>query len=159
MAVIRPSGIISEIRGSIGDTVFSRGQGGPYARFRGISDKERTGLQDATRDTLIYLAQAWSGTLDEAERQAWIEHAKTWPQANRWGDMTLTSGYTRFIKTNFYRCAETSEIPYLTPPPVGSRPAACISATAYESSQHILLTLPPAGLENPLTPLRVWLYC
>jgi uncharacterized protein (DUF2461 family) len=110
MAVIKAGALISDIRGKVGTNVFSRCQGGLIIRDVGCWVQPDNELQQAVRDTIEALSQAWSSTLTDAERSAWKAYARTNPRPNRWGTLSLTNGYAAFIRHNFYSYLDTESL-------------------------------------------------
>ena len=118
MALIKPGSIVADIRGSVGDETYSRNQGGLFVRARAAPANPNTPAQQACRAVITALSQFWSGTLTDQQRSNWRQYAHQHPRANRFGDRTLTNGYTRFIRINFHRSRNDLVVPYVEPPPV-----------------------------------------
>jgi len=127
MAVIKTGSIVADIRGKIGDEVYTRGQGGAAVRSIGTWAQPDTDLQLAVRAIMVTLSGAWSSTLSEDQREQWRAYAHANPRPNRWGTLTQTSGYLAFVRHNFHAYREASTIifpdaptaPPLYPPNIG----------------------------------------
>jgi len=152
MAVVQTGPLIADARGSVGDVVFTRTQGGITVRSRITPTNPDTAPQQAVRDTLKAVAAAWSADLTEAQRTAWSSYAHAYPRPNRWGAKTLTNGYTQFIRHNVYRYRETSAIQFPSAP---ATPPLHIPMFSFRASRlgSILVTGTPTpdctGLYNP----------
>lgn len=121
MAVILPGPLAADVRGKLGDIVFTRGQGGAAVRTIGSWVQPDTAAQLATREALAALAVAWSSALSEDQRHRWRTYARANPRPNRWGDLTITNGYCAFIRHNFHAYLATLEIQFPscpTAPPI-----------------------------------------
>lgn len=132
MAVVQLGSIVQDIRGSVGEETYSRGQGGIIVRKRTGPGGVPNANQIAITDTMTDLSAAWSDTLTQQDRETWRTYAKQFPRANRWGKKNLRNGYTRFIATNFNRYVQTQTIATATAPvsPPLNLPAMILTATA-----------------------------
>jgi hypothetical protein len=92
--------MVTEIRGSIGGTVFARNRGGAYARARTVGVNPSTTRQTSVRSLLADLAQYWSNTLTAAQRSAWNLYAANVPLINSLGEARNVSGQNMFVRTN-----------------------------------------------------------
>lgn len=119
MAVIKTSSIVSDIRGSVADVTYSRNRGGNYVKLRKGPALENSNDQLACQAAYKAVAQAWSGTLTEAQRQSWRDYAHAWPRRDRWGVRRLHGGFQRFFQANFTRRRLDVEIPFLEAPAAG----------------------------------------
>lgn len=146
MAVFVTGGLIADIRGSLGDTTFLRTQGGLTARDRATPANPQTDPQTAVRDALTAVSAAWGTLLTETQRTAWRSYAHQHPRPNRWGQRTLTNGYTRFIALNMHRYRDLSAVAFEDPPQRGPMriPTFVIRASRFGS-------LVTAEVTNPLT--------
>lgn len=98
-ALILLGGGVSDIRGSIGGTVFSKNRYGSYARNRTIPVDPSTTAQQKIRSTMGQVRNAWFNVLTSAQRAAWAVYATNVTMVNRLGqDITLT-GYNQFVRT------------------------------------------------------------
>lgn len=92
MAQIKLGPIVSEIRGLLGGTIFSRNGTGAYAKQFTKPTNPMTPAQQAIRALLTTVSARWSANLSEAEREAWIEAAPTFPLINKVGEVYFLSG-------------------------------------------------------------------
>lgn len=90
---------ISDARGSIGGTVFSRNRGGAYIRQRTTPVNPNTSRQAAIRATFGTVQSSWRG-LTEAQRESWRSNAVNFPVKNRLGETITLQGNILFQKCN-----------------------------------------------------------
>jgi hypothetical protein len=100
MALIRTGGLISDIRGSIGGTVFARNRGGAYARNRTAPLNPQTSAQVRARSALATFAQRWATVLTQAQRDAWDLYAENVPLPNSLGESRNVSGIAMYNRAN-----------------------------------------------------------
>jgi hypothetical protein len=98
VATIKLGAIASDIRGSIGGTVFSRNGGGAYAKARTKGTDPNTALQQVMRGIMSGMIGAWAA-LTAAVRADWAVYARQVPFINRLGDAINLSGYNMFVRT------------------------------------------------------------
>jgi hypothetical protein len=67
--------LIGTVNGSVGDTVFTRNQYGPYSRARTTPTNPNTALQASVRRRWAQVIFRWQRQLSDAQRQAWREYA------------------------------------------------------------------------------------
>jgi hypothetical protein len=100
MGVIKLGGGVTDIRGSIGGTVFSRGPAGAYARQRVKAVNPATTRQNVVRSRVSALSQYWSGSLTTAQRADWNAYASATSFLNKVGDAIFISGLACFMRLN-----------------------------------------------------------
>ena len=98
MASIKLGAIASDIRGSIGGTVFSRNGGGAYAKQRVCPTNPNTAGQGIVRAIMSSMYAAWA-LLTAAIRGDWALYATNVTLPNRLGDQINLSGYNMFTRT------------------------------------------------------------
>jgi len=98
MASIKLGAIASDIRGSIGGTVFSRNGGGAYAKQRVCPTNPNTAGQQLMRSVMSSMIAAWAA-LSAAVRSAWAVYATNVTLPNRLGDQINLSGYNMYTRT------------------------------------------------------------
>lgn len=98
MATIKLGSIASDIRGSIGGTVFSRNGGGAYAKQRTKGTDPRTSLQQHVRSIMSGMIGYWAA-LTQSVRDDWAVYARQVPFINRLGDAINLSGYNMYCRT------------------------------------------------------------
>lgn len=98
MASIKLGPAISDIRGSIGGTVFSRNGGGAYAKQRTKGTNPNTSGQQVMRSIMAAMFTMWSA-LSAAVRTNWATYATNVTMVNRLGDAINISGYNMYART------------------------------------------------------------
>ena len=98
-ALILFGGGVSEMRGSIGGTTFSRNSSGAYARNRTKPVNPRTSKQSYVRSLFAYIAQLWR-TLTKDQRNTWISYAPNLSRVNKLGQTVPLTGSQLFQKVN-----------------------------------------------------------
>jgi len=102
MAIVIPSGLISEIRGKVGGSIFQRSKAGIILRKNTIPVNKRSNLQNTARSISANVLQAWFG-LSNAQRIIWDRFKQYLPvQQKNFNTLFLTAQQT-FIKFNSYR--------------------------------------------------------
>ena len=98
-ALILFGGGVSDLRGSIGGTVFSRNSSGAYARNRTKPVNPNTTKQSTVRAFFAAISQTWR-TLSEANRLTWNSLAPTFARLNRLGQSVPLTGFQLYQKCN-----------------------------------------------------------
>jgi len=99
MARIEYSGIVSQIRGKIAGTVFSKFQGGFSAYRKGSPRKQGSHAQQLVRNYFYSFASAWKD-LSESQRNNWRFVAANTPLYDRIGILRPINGFAYFVKFN-----------------------------------------------------------
>lgn len=102
MALVKFAPLISEVRGAVGQVVFSRNTYSAYVRDRVIPANPNTVAQQTARAFVTTVSQGWSA-LTEPQRIEWRERAIDFSRKNIFGDETKLSGYNLFCKLNVNR--------------------------------------------------------
>jgi len=100
MALIKPGIAIADIRGSVGGTTFARNRGGLYARNRTAPLNPASARQNVVRSNLAGLANIWSLTLTQAQRDGWDQYAEQVPLPNAFGEDRFVSGINMYVRAN-----------------------------------------------------------
>lgn len=100
MALVKLGGLVAEIRGSIGGTVFARNRGGAYIRNRSIPLNPQSVRQVEVRSLLSDFSQRWAVVLTQAQRDAWDLYADNVPLVNALGESRNVSGINMFVRSN-----------------------------------------------------------
>lgn len=98
-AKFTPGAIVSEVRGKIAATVFSRNRGGAVIRNRIKPINRRSIGQSTRRQALGSLASAWRG-LTQAQRDSWNTAAPNFPIQDSLGQTIYLSGEQMYIRFN-----------------------------------------------------------
>ena len=98
--LVKWGGGITDGRGSIGGTTFSRNRYGGYARARTKPVNPNSTRQAAIRSIISSVSQNWSSLLTEAQRLAWGVFAANVPAKNKLGEVINLSGFNQYVKSN-----------------------------------------------------------
>lgn len=158
MAVLRLGSIVADIRGSVGDETFGRNQGGLYVRARTTPANPNTQDQQDCRATITALSQRWSGTLTEQQRTTWREYAHQHPQPDRFGQLHLVNGYTRYIQINFHRYRIDTEFAFDDAPFDPPLHPATFTFTAEATTDTITISLAFPEYGGGIQNLQVYAY-
>lgn len=100
MALIKLGGGVTDIRGSIGGTVFSRNRFGAIARARTKPVDPSTSLQTAIRALMGQVRDAYFNTLTAAQKDEWESYAANVEMQNRLGETVNLTGYNMYCRSN-----------------------------------------------------------
>ena len=95
--------LLTQQSGSVGETVFSRNQHGPYTRDRSVPSDPATAQQLAVRAALSQCVTAWKTTLTGTERRAWDDFAHAVRVRTALGRRTNAGGLGMYIRANVPR--------------------------------------------------------
>jgi len=98
-AKFTPGAIISEIRGKIAATVFTKNKAGASIRNRVTPINRRSVGQTEQRQSLASLSAQWRG-LTEAQRLSWNNSGASFPQTDNLGQTIFLTGAQLFIRCN-----------------------------------------------------------
>ena len=91
--------IVSEGRGSIGGTTFSRNRGGAYSRNRTIPTDPATAAQIAQRARFATISASWA-TLTDAQRNTWQQAVSEYVYTDVFGKAHVYSPFVLFQQCN-----------------------------------------------------------
>lgn len=100
MALVKYGPVVSDVRGSIGGTVFSRSRAGAFARIRTKPVFTPTAERDRYQSIMAWVYGYWHDTLTNAQRIAWNTLGDNTDFTNALGDTYHPSGYNLFLRTN-----------------------------------------------------------
>lgn len=98
-AIIKFGHLISDARGKLNGTVFSRNTYGAYMRAKVTPVNPQTSFQAAVRNRLSDASQAWRG-ITEDERTGWNAIAVQFTRSNIFGDNVPLTGFNLFVRLN-----------------------------------------------------------
>lgn len=146
MAILKLGELVSGIRGTIGGTVYSANQAGPYAKRWAKGTNPHTTPQSVIRSTLSSHSAYWQA-LDQADRDLWDAYAALPAQEliNSLGEVYYASGFNWFCRNSSFRLAAGQT--RRTQPPTDSRPTAptidaFTAQTPITTSADMLITHP-----------------
>ncbi len=109
MARIQYSGLIDNIRGSIGGTTFQNNKYGYTVKRKPNMVNPNTSLQQRSKNILSEVSRAWRD-LSSAERTAYNTFASTYPQYSKYNPTSVLSGYAVFLKYNTLRVLRSNPV-------------------------------------------------
>jgi hypothetical protein len=139
--LVKFGGGITDMRGSIGGTVFSRNKSGAIARQRTTPINPRTALQSAARAILSFISQLWRSGPSAAQKEGWDTFAKNVEASNKLGETIRNTAANQFTKSNtVFRNAGIPEI--LDAPVIFTLPGAdpTFAIVASEATQELAIT-------------------
>lgn len=98
--LVQYGGGILDARGSIGGQTASRNRSGNYLRARTTPVNPRSSKQNKVRSVVQFLAQYWSNTLTQLQRDGWEVYAAAITRANKLGSQIKLTGFNHFIRSN-----------------------------------------------------------
>lgn len=99
MAKIKFSAFLTDMRGKVNGTVFSKNRSGAYARTKVSPINPQTVRQSAVRSQLTALAQAFR-SLTAAQIAAWNSAVSNFTGTNVFGDTVKPSGINLYCRLN-----------------------------------------------------------
>lgn len=102
MAKIIPSGLISEITGKVGGSVFQRSQSGIILRSFTSPINKNSNLQNISRAISSTVLNAWL-SLTDSQRLLWQQFIQYMPAKQKHNKFLFLSAQQVFIKFNSYR--------------------------------------------------------
>ena len=103
MALVQYGGGVLGVRGSVGGQVHSRNRFGNYIRARTTPVNPQSSRQNKIRACIQSLAQYWSSTLTQLQRDAWEVYADAIVRQNKLGGQIKLTGFNHFIRSNSIR--------------------------------------------------------
>lgn len=142
MALIRFGNGVTEMRGSIAGTTFSRARGGAIARSRTSPINPNTLAQAAVRTRFADVVAAWSGIAGKPTVDEWNTFAQGVELLNRLGEAYTPSGRQMFLAVNLARQSAGLAISVALPSSTNQpEPPSQITEITAESTGGILGTL------------------
>lgn len=102
MAKVNFGAGITDMRGKIGGTAFSRNKSGAYARAKVTGTNPSTVYQTTVRTLFNNVATAWR-TLTDVQRQTFIDQAPSYSHVDVFGNTIQYSGQQLFMHLNVQR--------------------------------------------------------
>jgi len=99
MAKFTPGAAVSEIRGKIAASVFTKNAAGAAIRNRVTPINARTTKQTQARQRLAALSASWRG-LTQAQRDGWNAAAPNFPQQDNLANTITLTGAQLYIRSN-----------------------------------------------------------
>jgi len=96
---IRPTALISGLKGKLGGTVFQMNASRIYARTNARKNNPNSVNWMIQKGYFSNTSQAWKG-LTDAQRASWKAVVASWPSYDKYGEPRTPSGYEIFCKVN-----------------------------------------------------------
>lgn len=148
MALIQVGAGVTDIRGSIGGTTYSRSAAGLIARARRKGVNPNTPAQTSARARVSLLAEAWNSTLTAQQRADWRDYAAGTPGTNKLGQTITLSGLNMFIAVNAIRRECALALVAAAPLELGMAVSTPLVFTASAATQQITLADPVSGWDK-----------
>jgi len=97
MAIVKGPALSIDASGNLGNICYAKWRGLQIARAAWSGTPTPTQLQTDQKDIVVTACAAWSGTLNEAERQSWRAAAADQIRTTRVNTTYIPSGYQYFI--------------------------------------------------------------
>jgi len=144
MALVQYGGGILDARGSIGGQVHSRNRFGNYIRARTTPINPNSDRQNDIRVAIQSLAQQWSNTLTQAQRDAWEVYADAIVRTNKLGAQVKLSGFNHFVRSNSIRLQSADSVIVAGPTTLTLPPGDPVfECEVDEAGQEISVTFDP----------------
>jgi hypothetical protein len=146
MAKFTPGAIISEIRGTIASTTFSKNAAGAIIRNRVKPINRNSAAQNIQRQLFATISSAWRG-LTQEQRNSWIEATPDFPYQDSLGQTKQLTGAQLHQKLNL-NLLLIGESMINSAPPQTSFPEFAVGAVAASSAAFTVAFTPdpvPAG--------------
>jgi hypothetical protein len=99
MPQVKFSGLVTDMKGKAGGSVFSSNKQGAYMRNNKWGGGRKSQRWDASKSKLASLANTWK-SLNPNEQQAWNDAAADYPFTNKFGEQYIGSGYQVYMSLN-----------------------------------------------------------
>ena len=99
MPQIKFSGLVTDMKGKAGGSVFSSNKQGAYMRNNKWGGGRKSKRWDASKAKLASLANTWKA-LSSEQQQAWNDAAPDYPFTNKFGEPYVASGYQVYMSLN-----------------------------------------------------------
>jgi len=144
MALVKYGGGILNMSGSIGGQVHSHNRSGQYVRARSKPVNPQSGRQNKIRSVTQALAQFWSNTLTQAQRDAWEVYAAAITRQNALGAQIKLTGFNHFMRSNSIRLQSDDSVISVGPTTLTLPPADPVFAVEVdEANQQLSVTFDP----------------
>ncbi len=150
MALVQFGGGVTDMRGAIAGTVFSRGAGGNIARSRTRPVNKRSTLQTARRANAAYLAKYWSNTLTAQQRADWRAYAAGTTWTNKLGQTIEINGLAAFLRLNALAFLYSSTVLADAPTAMGHAGGVTLAFTAESDTSKLQLAEPGGSFDKSI---------
>lgn len=159
MALIKFGGGVTDARGAMGGTVFSRGRGGNYMRQNRKPINPRTPTQTTRRANMAYLAKYWSDALTEQQRTDWRAYAAATGWTNKLGEAITINGNAAFARLNSFQLLIPSTIIADAPLAPGHAGGVTFSFLAESDNTTLIISEPTGAFDKDTDIHTLWFFC
>lgn len=142
MAVIQFGNIVSEARGRLGETVYSRNSYGAFVRSKGLQPNTPSIWREIYQGFYRNAVLAWKNITEE-QRLAWYQYSNNFSYKNSVGNSYTLTGFTMFLKTNINLQICGMFISSAPPQSVAPLPVFSLIISALNPSSILCLPNPP----------------
>jgi hypothetical protein len=140
MANVAFGGGITDMRGSIGGSVFSRSAGGATVRKRTKGINPRSTRQNLIRSHHGSTVAIWQSATMAAIRASWNDYAANTPWVNKLGQAITLTGFQAFVASNALRQVAGEATVTAAPIAYGSAKLPIFTMTKADLGGNIVLT-------------------
>jgi hypothetical protein len=102
MAVVQYTGIVNQVRGKLNGSVFNKARNANTLQSKQQQTKGSKGSQSEIRNVFSSVQRNWKTATDN-QKIDWQLCADNNPSRDRFGNLTILSGYNQYIKANILR--------------------------------------------------------
>lgn len=158
MAVTLPGPLLSDIRGRVADVVFERNAGGLYVRSKGTVTQDPSDPREAASTALAYVSSDYRLYMSAAQRAAWSQYARNWPDVDRWGRTKVRTGQQAFCGMWFHFALAIAEPGPVDAPTTAPLPQTEITGHIDVATQFLHVDTPFPNWPTPAGNEYWWFY-
>lgn len=158
MALIALGAGVTDIRGSIAGTTFSRSAAGNYARSRKKPVNPASDLQVERREALAYCTKYWSNTLTEQQRTDWRAYAAGTSWTNKLGQSIEINGLAAFLRVNALQRLIPSSLINAAPTAMGHAGGVTLAFEAENDTTKLQIAEPTGSFDKDIDIMTLWLF-
>lgn len=157
-ALIMFGGGVTDMRGSIAGTTFSRSRSGNYARARKKPINPHSTLQNTRRAEMAYLMKFWSNNLTEQERVDWRAYALGTTWTNRLGQTIEVNGNSAFVRLNMLQRLTPSTVITAAPLAMGHAGGVTQSFSPEYDTTKLQIDEPTGSFDKDIDIMTLWYF-
>lgn len=158
MALVKLGGGVTDARGAIGGTVFSRGKGGNIIRSNKKPCNPRSSLQEPKRALAAWISKSWSNTLTEQQRTDWRAYAAGTGWTNRLGEAIEINGLAAFLQLNALYTIPSPTLHADAPTAMGHSGGVTLTFAAESDTKFLQFNAPGGAYDNDTDFHNIWLF-
>lgn len=157
-ALVKLGGGVTDIRGSIGGTTFSRGKGGNIARSNKKPCNPRSSRQETRRALMSWITKCWSDTLTDQQRTDWRAYAAGTGWTNRLGEAIEINGLAAFLQLNALYMLPSPTLHAAAPTAMGHAGGVTLTFAAESDTKFIQIDAPGGAYDNDTDFHNIWMF-